>query len=157
MNEKQKSYAMLASLALNIFLVAFMLGRGSAMLPGFSPPMGGMPPMVAGSMMPPGMPGGNPMARPPFIMPGMVLSKEEMDAELGFAMARFQKMHALREQFAADVEKDDLTPAQIKQHFEQIEAVMEELKNHMKEKITAKLTRMSPEERRRFVKEMMRE
>ena len=155
MNDKQKSYGMLASLALNIFLVAFVLGRQSAMLP-FPPPMGGMPPFMHGGM-PPGAPGMAMRPHPPFIMPEMILSKEEMDKEQPFAMSRFEKIHDLRKQFALDLEKGDVSQAQIAQHFEQIDAVMEELKNHIKEKIMAKIATMTPEERKDFIQELMRE
>lgn len=155
MSEKRKSWLMLASLALNIFLVAFVLGRNSAILP-FPPPMGGMPPFMQ-SGMPHAAVGMNALKNPPFIMPEMLLSKEEMDAEQPFAMARFEKIRELRKQFATDIEKNNLSQEQIVAHFEQIEAVMEELKNHMKEKIAAKIAGMSPEERKRFIQELMRE
>ena len=154
MNGKRKSWLILASLALNIFLIAFVLGRSSAMLP-FSPPMGGLPPFMLGGAMPPH--GMSMPPRPPFIMPEMVLSKDEMDKEQPFAMARFEKVRQLRRQFATDIEKNNLSQEQIVAHFEQIDSVMEELKNHMKEKIAAKIAAMSPEERKSFIQELMRE
>lgn len=154
MNEKLKSYLILGSLALNIFLIAFVLGRGSAMLPGFPSPVGGMLPLMQDGMMPPH---GMGMPRPPFIMPEMILSHEEMKAELPFATSRFKKIHELRKQFAADIKKGNLTQEQIIAHFEQIDAVMEELKNRMKEKVTVKLASMSPEERILFARELLRD
>lgn len=148
MNDKKKNWLLIGSIALNIFLVAFVLGRVSMMPPGF-PPMGGP--------MPPFMHAGGGMPRPPFIMPEMVLSHEEMQKELPFAMERFEKIAKLRKQFVQDMEKGNLSHEEIVHHFDEIEAVMEELKNHMKETISAKLAKMTPEERKRFVKELMRD
>jgi uncharacterized membrane protein len=148
MSEKKKNWLLIGSVALNIFLVAFVLGRVSMLPPGFPPPGGPMPPfMQAGGGMPP---------RPPFIMPEMVLSHEEMEKELPFAKERFDKIYALRKQFVADMEKGNLSHAEIVQHFDAIDAVMEELKNHMKETISDKLAKMTPEERKRFIKELMK-
>jgi len=80
--------ALLGSIALNIFLVAFVLGHFGAF--GMMPPpppfmMGGhpmMPPPMMGGMLPP----------PPFFGPSDLFSREEMKENFAHMQENFEKI-----------------------------------------------------------------
>jgi hypothetical protein len=144
MNKKNISFLLFASIAFNIFLVAFCAGKIS-MLPINLMPMHPFPPFFETAMPP----------HPPFILPEMALSKEEMKEEARFARDHFQKIQDLRYKFAKDIAQKDLTAEQITAHFDSIEFVLDDLKKHIKERMSSKISKMSLEERRRFASQFM--
>jgi uncharacterized membrane protein len=114
------------SLALNIFLLAFLAGR-----PGHH----SMPP--EGMLKPP----------PPFLRPESVFSAEEL-AELDqFAQPRFAAMQQLRETFAAQLESDTLPPDALPAYFAATDSIMNELRDHMQEAMSAKLATLPAQAR----------
>ena len=172
---------LIGSVALNIFLVAFILGRVSMhQLPPPPPPpfaRGEMPPPPFdggpggphggphGDMMargdgppppPPGEHGHMPPPPPPFFAPADLFSPAEM--EEGFAKMRenFTKVEALREDFAKQLKEGNVTKEQALAHFTQVDGVMDGVKKEMQEKAAEKIGAMSPDERQRFADRLVR-
>ena len=155
----------IGSVALNIFLIAFILGRVSmmGMMPPPPPPppfaMGDMPPpppegappppfAMGGHMLPPPM--GGHMPPPPFFAPADLFSPEEMHEGFEKMHENFTKIEALRQDFARQLQQGSVTKEQALAHFAQVDQVMDSVKKEMQEKAAQKISVMTPEERQRF-------
>jgi len=138
--------ALLGSIALNIFLVAFVLGHFGAF--GMMPPpppfmMGGhpmMPPPMMGGMLPP----------PPFFGPSDLFSREEMKENFAHMQENFEKIQDLRQAFAEQLKKGSVTKEDVLKNFAQIDQLMMDVKKQAQEKAAEKISSMSPEQRKRF-------
>lgn len=151
--------ALFVSLAVNIFLIAFMLGRFSS--PGLMPPppfdLGGMPmppPIMAGgphSSMPMDK-GGHRMPHPPFFGPGDLFTPDEMQANGEPLRENFEKLNALREAFAKKLTDGAVSKEDVLKHFADMDQIFDQVRKQTQQKAAEKISNMSPEERQRFAK-----
>jgi hypothetical protein len=156
--------ALLGSIILNIFFVAFILGRISVF--GLMPPpppfgmgdhmpphmmFGATPPPPFGGMMRGGMHGEMPMPPPPpFFSPADLFTPEEMKQDFAKMEENFGKMRTLRQDFGKQLEQGPVSKEDVLKHFAVIDQLMESVKKQMREKAAEKISAMSPEERKRF-------
>lgn len=178
MNTQSKlHYALLASVAVNIFMGAFVLGKLSAPVPMPPPPP---LPFEMGENMPPsseGIPSGardgerrHPTKKwrddfrpphgeympPPLFAPADLFSPEEMQE--GFAKMRntFKQVRALRKDFAEKLKQGEVTTQQVRDHFVQVEQMMNAAKQEMQEKAAEKISAMTPQQRQEFAEKMLK-
>lgn len=169
--------ALAGSLAANIFLVAFVLGRSSApgMMP--PPPFGGpppggpgmhgeMPPPPPGGGMfgegpPPGGPGGpggpppHPHMGPPLFAPHELFTPEEMKADFSRMQENFEKMKAARTDFATKLKAGPLTKDDVLKHFADVDQLMEGVRKATQDKAAEKISKMSDEDRQKFADKLL--
>lgn len=146
-----KPVIMLASLALNIFLVAFLLGRVTN--PGMMPP----PPDFFGAD---GGKGGmmreaRPFPPPPFFGPDSVFSKKEMDEHFDTMRQKFEQTEGIRNEFAERLKKEKMSKEDIRAHFTEMEKEMSAMKREMMEKVVDKIDQMDDEERKAFATRLL--
>ena len=137
-----KTILLLASLALNIFLVAFLLGRIST--PVMMPPpafMGKHFPGAGHDTMPP---------PPPFFGPEALFEPREMQESFAMIRNNFEEGRKLRGKFAAQLRKDQITKEDVLKHFAEIDRAMDEVREKMQERAADKISSMSREEREKF-------
>jgi len=138
-----------ASLALNLFLLAFILGRFTApgmMMPplpfgGHRPPM---PPFLMGSAPPP----------PPFMMLQELFTPEEMEREFARVQSSFAKTNRLREEFAGQLMQGPVTTKDVLAHFEKIEQEVIGVLRYAQSKVAEKLSAMPEAERKAFAQKL---
>jgi hypothetical protein len=156
-----RTWLTFTSIALNIFLVAFVFGRMSIMpdkahheRPPFAqegelcehgvdshrPPFHGDP-MHDRTMPPP----------PPLFSPEMIFSKEEMEKDFPAVKSKFDAMQVKREEFLKTLEHKQLSKEEILAHFAEIDAIMDGVRVHAQQKAAEKLSSMSEEERKEFI------
>jgi hypothetical protein len=147
----QKHLALLASIAVNIFLVAFVLGRFSGPSlpppppPGFGDP--GMMPHAQGDMHRHG---------PPQLMGlGTLLSPGELRDEDERMREDFDKVSSLRKDFAARLDEAPVTKEDALKHFADVDQVMDEVKKEAREKAAEKISAFSAEDRHQFAKSLL--
>ena len=85
-----------------------------------------------------------------------VFSREEMKQEKPYMKAQFGKVRELRKAFGEQLIANSVTPETIRAHFAEVDKVMAETKSHMHEKMIAKITAMSPAERKALGEKMMK-
>ena len=140
----QKSrIAFIGSIVLNIFLIAFLLGR-MCMAP---PPPFGHPPGEHGDRMPP----------PPFFSPSGLFTPEEMKADAAKNKQSFDKMNEVRKAFGAKLQQGPVSREEVQEHFAEIDKLMEDLRTSSQSRIIDKITSMSVEERNSFGKKLMQD
>lgn len=161
MNDTQPSPArrrclLIGSVALNIFLIAFVLGRFSApgmMMPPFAgmmPP--GMPPMMGG---PHGMPGrGVPFPPPPFIGLNDIFNEDEMREVFTKIGETFAQLQVIRSDFAKQVEAGPVSKEEALANFSRIDEAMMNVKESFQQKAAEKISQMTPEQRKRFAEKL---
>ena len=152
----KKNLLLVGSLAANIFLVAFLLGR--ATLPGLMPPP--PPPMeqMAGDMPPPPPPPGADGAMPPpppFVGPGRIFSREEMKANFEAMKPTFDKMKDTRKAFAEKLKAGSVTKEEALQHFSEMDALMQSVRQQTREKAAEKISAMSEQERQQMAARLL--
>ncbi|MDR3424570.1 MAG: hypothetical protein P4M13_05765 [Alphaproteobacteria bacterium] len=145
-SDKKYRAALLASVAANIFLVAFTLGRFSA--PDMPPPMG------AHGMFPPGIQRGEPMP-PPFFGPGDLFGPGEIREDETRMRENFEKMNALRQNFAKKLQSGPVSKEDVLKHFADVGQVMEGVKKEAQEKAAEKISAMSAEDRDRLAQTLL--
>ncbi|MDE1900487.1 MAG: hypothetical protein KGI37_02440 [Alphaproteobacteria bacterium] len=143
--------ALFVSVAANIFLVAFTLGRFSDHpygpphgFDGFGPP-------------PPGMYGDNAHRHgmhPPFFGPELLFSADEMRAQQHDMRADFAKIAALRAGFAAKLAAGPVSKDDVLQNFAAIDQVMDAVKKETQEKAAEKISTMSDADRMSFARRL---
>ena len=147
----KRRIVLLSSLALNIFLIAFVLGRLSvgAMMP---------PPFFEGRdrpHMPFGdMHGGMPPP-PPFFSPANLFTPDEMKQDFIAMQDNFNKMRALRQDFSHQLEASPVSKADVLKHFAEIDALMDSVRKQTQQKAAERISTMSQEERQRFAKHLL--
>ena len=170
--------ALLASVAVNIFLVAFVLGRvGVRDLP--PPPFGG-PQQVAEDGQPMMPQGDRPMMQrrhdgsgmmrgdgqglhrgmmrgvPPMAFgPGDLFAPDEMAEDETRMQEHFSKMDALRKDFAAQLQAGPVSKEAVLKHFADIDGIMDTVRKQAQERAANKIASMSEEDRKRFVETLM--
>lgn len=165
-NDKERNIARIAlfvSFAINIFLVAFTLGRFSLM--GFAPPPFGMdghdmmqPPMFE-EMPPPPIPdmeshdGRRP--HPHFFGPADLFGSEEIKKHSEQMRENFEKIHDLRNDFAKRLSAGSVTKEEVMKHFADIDQLMDMIKKQTQEKAADKISAMTPEERQEFADSLL--
>ena len=144
--------ALLGSIALNIFLVAFVLGHFGAF--GMMPPP---PPFMMGGhhMMPPMMMGGGMPPPPSFFGPSDLFSREEMKENFAHMQENFEKIQGLRQAFAEQLKNGSVTKEDVLKNFAQIDQLMMDVKKQAQEKAAEKISSMSPEKRKRFADRLL--
>lgn len=138
--------AFIGSLALNVFLLAFVLGRLSMAPPppphhelGFHGPHGDMPPP------------------PPFFSPSGLFTPDEMKADAAANKATFDKMRDLRKSFGQQLQKGNVTKEQVLNHFAEIDKIMDDMRHSTQQRVADKITSMSVEERANFGEKLMQD
>lgn len=146
--------ALLASVAANIFLGAFVLGRLTT--PGMMPP-----PFehADGRHMPPPYERGarDDMHPPPFFGPGKLFSRDEMKANFEAMKPSFDKMKETRKAFAEQLQKGPVTKEEALQHFSEMHGAMESLREQTQEKAAEKISQMPEKERLEFAERLLKE
>ena len=152
--ESNRIYILLiVSLAFNIFLVAFVIGRAS-MPPSISNPNfmfdnhNRMPPphnMQQGEMPPP----------PPFLFSSADLfNHQEMKEDFSSVQAGFDKIYILRKNFIEQLKKDKITKEEILKHFSEVDKVMSDVRNKTQEKAAEKIVNMTKTQRDEFIEKI---
>lgn len=151
---------LLISVAINIFLAAFILGRVS--MPGMMPP-----PFEHHHV---GIWGGSehndmrqhPMAQgpghgdhSPFIGPANIFTPEEMKANEEQMHQTFDKVKALRIEFANQLKKGPVSKEQALQHFAEINKLISTVRSQTQEKAATKISTMSQQEREDFAQKLL--
>ena len=137
--------ALLASVALNVFLAAFVLGRMSVL------PQGGSTPTPAG--MQTALRNGPPP--PPMFGPQELFGDDEMKDRFKEVQAHFEKVQMLRQEFAQDLMKGKVTEEQAAQHLAAIDAEMDGVKKSVQGKAAKKIAEMPDDKRLAFAKRLM--
>lgn len=140
---KKSHLAFIGSVALNIFLLAFVLGRMSMAPP---PP----PPPPFGEHGPRGMHGGG-----PFFSPSGLFTPEEMKAEMAKGKENFDKMRDLRKAFAAKLKQGPVTRDEVAAHFAEMDKMMDTMRKSTQKRVADKITSMSDEDRTRFADKLL--
>ncbi|MDR3448949.1 MAG: hypothetical protein P4M15_04235 [Alphaproteobacteria bacterium] len=156
---KKGGAALFVSVAANIFLVAFTLGRFST--PGFMPPpgFGGhammfLPGMHAGP--PPFGESGDFMPPPsPLFGPGDLFTPDEVRADELRMREDFAKIEGLRKDFATQLETGPISKDDVLKHFSDIDQVMNTVKKEAQTRAADKISAMSPEDRQKFAQSML--
>ncbi len=161
-NGKIKTAALLGSVAANIFLVAFVLGRmtspaaapqtmgfpfGQMQQQGMGGPFGGPPPRMNGS------PGGPPQP-PPIFRPEDVFNAQEMQQAMQETQQNFQKADALRADFANKLEQGPVSKDDVLKHFADMDTIMNSMRLKVQDKTAEKISTMSDDERRQLAQRL---
>ena len=154
--ESDRIYILLIiSLAVNIFLVAFIIGRASIPTPVSNPNFmfdnhNRMPPphnMQQGEMPPP--------PPPPFLFSSADLfNPQEMKEDFFSVQAGFDKIYILRKDFIEQLKKDKITKEEILKHFSEVDKVMSDVRNKTQEKAAEKIVNMTKPQRDEFIEKI---
>ena len=140
---------LLGSLALNIFLVAFFVGRMSVHpdgpLPFLSQPFSGHYDAPGERRMPP----------PPFFGPEALFTPEEMRADMATMKRNFEAGQTLRKGFAEQLKQGPITKQFVLDHFAEIDRTIDEFRKQVQERAAAKISSMTPDERREFADRLL--
>jgi len=145
-SEDSNKFICFLSIAFNIFLIAFILGRGHF----FQSGMHNQPAHDSAAVTPQGPRGYGMLGHPSALMSQALFSRIEIEADRPYIEEHFERMHKIRKELAAQLRSGKATPESIKQHFAKIDAIMKEVKDHMREKAQSRINTMSPEEKSRL-------
>lgn len=135
--------ALLASVALNVFLAAFVLGRMSV-LPSSMP----APAFTKGDQR-------NGPPPPPMFGPQELFGADEMKDHFKEIEGRFEKVQALRKEFAQTLMQGKVTEEQAAEHLAAIDAEMDGVKKSVQEKAAKKIANLPDDKRLEFAKRLM--
>lgn len=180
MNNNKGRLVLAGSVALNIFLVAFVAGRISMqeMMPPPPPPHAHADGMHGGphggdrfmdrggkhygDRFERGRRGGDRMRGdmrpppPPMFGPGELLSPDEMRADMKAMKPNFDKVREERQAFAKKLAEGPVSKEDVLAHFKQVDGIMSGVRSQTQEKIAEKLSSLTPEQRERIAKRMER-
>lgn len=153
----------IGSLTLNVFLIAFILGKlsvfgppgGPAMMP---PPPHGAPPEMAGiphgGDMPPPPPGigGGPGG---ILRPTDLFTPEELQQHFSEMQEAFDRVKAVRTDFANKIKGEGLTREEVLQNLSEVDKIMDGVRSNMQQKAADKLMAMTPDERSRVAERIL--
>ncbi len=145
--DKKGHIALVTSVAANIFMVAFLLGKmgaGPEAPPQPSGPMGAMSPQAGPGFVP-----------PPAFGPGDLFKPEDLQADEIRLQSKFEKMDALRKDFAKQLESSAITKEQALKHFADINQIMDGVKKEAQERMADKIASMSETERKNFAQTLI--
>ena len=140
----------IGSIALNIFLIAFVLGRLSVF--GFAPPPPPPPPPPFGGH---GIHGEMPSS-PPMVGMSALLSRDEMRDQMKGMRENFSKIRDVRKGFADKLKAGPVTKEQALAHFAQIDSMMDGMRKQSQVKMAEKISSLSEEDRLRFADKLDR-
>ena len=144
-SDKKCHIAFFASIAANIFFVAFALGRlGPHDM--FPQPMEHGGPFHA--EMRPGLP-------PPMFGPGDLFEPDEMRADEARMRKDFDEMDALRKTFATQLQAGPVSKESVLKHFADIDQVMDGIKKEAQGHVADKISSMSEDERKHFAQTLL--
>lgn len=135
--------ALLASVALNVFLAAFVLGRMSVL-----PPSMPAPAFTKGDQR-------NGPPPPPMFGPQELFGADEMKDHFKEIEGRFEKVQALRKEFAQTLMQGKVTEEQAAEHLAAIDAEMDGVKKSVQEKAAKKIANLPDDKRLEFAKRLM--
>ncbi|MBL8712606.1 MAG: hypothetical protein JNM12_06880 [Alphaproteobacteria bacterium] len=135
--------ALLASVALNVFLAAFVLGRMSVL-----PPSMPAPAFTKGDQR-------NGPPPPPMFGPQELFGADEMKEHFKEIEGRFEKVQALRKEFAQTLMQGKVTEEQAAQHLAAIDAEMDGVKKSVQGKAAKKIADLPDDKRLEFAKRLM--
>jgi len=156
-NFNANSPLFLGSAALNIFLVAFILGRLTGEPHFLPPPMfwGHGGPGQEGFMRDDARADDKDRERPPLFGPDDLFTKEEREANLTAVNPMFDQAQALRQSFAKHLKDHAVTKDEVVKHFEAVDTIMEKLVRTMQARAAEKLASMPAENRAKFAEYLM--
>ena len=140
----KKSVVLFTSVAVNIFLVAFTLGRDTA-----GPHRGDRP------MPPPFGQHCDFHNHPPFFGPEDILSPDEIRANEERMHQSFEKLDGLRAGFAKQLDAHPVSKEDVLAHFAAVDGVMDSVKKETQEKLAVKISTMTDDERHTFAQQML--
>lgn len=163
--------ALCVSLAINLFLLAFMAGRMTAAPFMPMPPMPMAVPMMIGpGPMPPfGAQGpgglgpspmdhaGDMMPRPPIALLGKLFSPEELRQEFADVQQTFATMNKMRAEFARQLAAGPVTKDAVLQHFAATETLMTQSLRKLQTKVAERVSTLPDTERRDFAAKLLQE
>lgn len=152
-SNKKLGVTLATSVALNIFLAAFMLGHVSNMPP-LPPEHGGAWGMGREHHHHGGPDGMAPP--PPFFAPGELFTQEEMKQDAEQMHSSFEAAQALRKAFAERLQKGSISKEEALAHFAEVDRLMDNTKKHMQEKVAEKIAAMNAEERSHFAEALLK-
>jgi uncharacterized membrane protein len=135
--------ALLASVALNVFLVAFVLGRMSV-LPASLP----VPALTKNNTR-------NGPPPPPMFGPQELFGADEMKEHFKEIEGHFEKVQALRKEFAQTLMQGKVTERQAAEHLVAIDAEMDGVKKSVQGKAAKKIADLPDDKRLEFAKRLM--
>jgi hypothetical protein len=133
--------ALLASVAANIFLAAFVLGHLSG--ESYAPPL---PPEMDRGVMHRGF--------PPHMGPKDLFRPGEVSADETRMREDFEKMQSLRTAFAEKLQAGPVSKENALRHFDEIDQVMGGVKKDAQERFASKIASMSEEERKQLAERL---
>ncbi|MDD3371746.1 MAG: hypothetical protein PHE27_07995 [Alphaproteobacteria bacterium] len=130
--------ALVVSVAANIFLVAFVLGRLTVGQPPAAAPANfrGMMRPPAGHMMP-----------PPMFGPSDLFGPDEVRADETRMREHFDKMDSLRKAFASQLQAGPVSKDDVLKHFADIDQALVNVKKEAQERAAEKISSMSDDDR----------
>jgi len=135
----------IASIAANIFLVAFILGRATPYaLPPLPPDH---PPPFQEGMGPPGPP-------PTFGMRDLYNPKE-LRVEEEHVHEYFSKMNKLRNDFAMRLQEGPISKEEVLKHFTVFDSVLENIEDETRGSAAEKISLMSEQERKNLASKLL--
>jgi len=140
--------ALLGSLALNIFLVAFGLGRGGMHPPAdvLIGPYGKVGHEAAG--------GTGKMPPPPFMRPDMLFSKEEMAEGFATMKESFKTLGKNRKEFADTLEARPVSKEEVLAHFAELNRETDRLRDDFQQRAAEKISALPENKREEFAKKL---
>lgn len=160
---------MLASLAVNIMLISFVVGRITVTPPKPPLPATAMVSYASGEQCEHGWEEEDEMAPPPyhgahddmpppppFFGPHDIFSREEMEHERENMHAHFEQMDAMRTAFAHVMEQRAVTKQEVLDHFAEVDKIMDGLRISTQDKVADKIAKMNDTERKEFAQKLLR-
>ncbi len=138
------------SIGLNIFLIAFIIGRCHW----FHPGQGAITiPAIPQEQMQADKPGGRGygmFGHTSATMSQVLFSQVEIEANRQFIDEGMARARQVRIDLAKQLRAGHTTPESIKEHLAAVDAIMKEIKDRVRQKAIEKITAMSPEEKNRL-------
>jgi len=133
------------SIALNIFLVAFVIGQCHWF-------HSGLPPIPHEQVQTdkPGQRGYGMFGHTSAMMSQVLFSQVEIEANRKFIDDGMARARKVRVDLAEQLKSGRANPGSIKQHLDAVDAIMKEIKDRVRQKAIDKITAMSPEEKNRL-------
>ncbi|MDD3030379.1 MAG: hypothetical protein PHS57_08935 [Alphaproteobacteria bacterium] len=149
-SEKRGQAILFFSLAANLFFIAFLLGRWGAPEPAAPsanvamPPQGVMPGVGTIGMM-----------APPAFGPGDLFKPDDMMVDEARMKENFDKMYALRKDFADKLHAGAVSKDDIVKHFEDMDRVRGAIRSEARDRAVERISNMSAAERENFANFLM--
>lgn len=145
------SMALILSVAVNIFLLAFTLGHfnGRQQAPFDRMMMAGNRPYAHGGP-------GRGFMPPPGIGPHDLFGPKELQLDETRMREHFEKMDALRKDFASKLQAGPVSKEEVAAHFAAFDEVMNNVRMEARDRAVERISSMSDEDRKNFAQKLMR-